>query len=70
MIIGATMKSSSAEIPRARSVRSVGAEYIYPAADTKDIRYSSARPWVLALFISTGMWAVIGWLVWHIISRS
>jgi len=28
------------------------------------LRYSSPWPWVLALTISCGMWAGIGWLIW------
>src|SRR5262245_25811056 len=28
------------------------------------LRYSSARPWVLALAISSAMWVGIGWLIW------
>jgi len=28
------------------------------------LRYSSPWPWVLALAISCGMWAGIGWLIW------
>lgn len=31
------------------------------------LRYSSARPWLLGLAISSAMWGGIGWLVWKLI---
>jgi hypothetical protein len=31
------------------------------------LSYSSARPWVLALAISSAMWGGIGWLIWKLI---
>jgi len=31
------------------------------------LRYSSARPWVLALAISSAMWVGIGWLIWKLV---
>ncbi len=39
------------------------------AADFHNIaglRYSSPRPWILALAISLSMWALIAWLIWRI----
>lgn len=36
-----------------------GATVLAPA-----LRYSSPWPWALALAISGGMWAGIGWLIW------
>ena len=31
------------------------------------LKYSSARPWVLALAISSAMWVGIGWLIWKLV---
>jgi len=31
------------------------------------LKYSSPRPWVLALVVSSAMWAGIGWLVWKFV---
>ena len=31
------------------------------------LKYSSARPWILALAISIAMWVGIGWLIWKLI---
>jgi hypothetical protein len=31
------------------------------------LRYSSPRPWILAVSISSGMWAGIIWTVWRIL---
>ncbi len=31
------------------------------------LKYSSARPWVLALAISSAMWVGIGWLIWKLL---
>jgi hypothetical protein len=31
------------------------------------LKYSSPRPWLLALVISSAMWAGIGWLVWKFV---
>jgi hypothetical protein len=31
------------------------------------LRYSSPRPWLLAVSISSGMWAGIIWTVWRIL---
>jgi hypothetical protein len=30
----------------------------------KVIRYSSLKPWILAIVLSVGLWAVLGWFLW------
>jgi hypothetical protein len=45
----------------ASSVGKVGAAY-RPA-----LRYSSPRPWILALAVSGAIWGGIGWLVWKFV---
>jgi hypothetical protein len=52
-----TVSSSGISLPRHRfySTRSPG------------LKYSSARPWILALAIGIAMWVGIGWLIWKLI---
>jgi len=54
-----TVSSSGISLPRHRlySTRSVA----------PGLKYSSARPWVLALAISSAMWVGIGLLIWKLI---
>ncbi len=49
----------------------LGAETAHPGkveAETvnpnKVIRYSSLKPWILAIVLSLGLWAVLGWFLW------
>jgi hypothetical protein len=28
------------------------------------IRYSSPKPWILAIVLSLGLWAMLGWFLW------
>jgi hypothetical protein len=37
------------------------------AVSSPVLRYSSPRPWVLALAISSTMWVGIGWLIWTLV---
>jgi len=39
----------------------VEAETVNP---NKVIRYSSLKPWILAIVLSLGLWAVLGWFLW------
>ena len=39
----------------------VEAETVNP---NKVIRYSSLKPWILAIVLSVGLWAVLGWFLW------
>jgi hypothetical protein len=47
-----------------------GYGHAHPLAGNTDLshvgplRYSSPRPWILAVTISLGMWASLAWLVW------
>jgi hypothetical protein len=39
-----------------------------PAIETAPaLRYSSPRPWILGLAISSAMWVGIGWLIWTLV---
>jgi hypothetical protein len=30
------------------------------------IRYSSPKPWILAIVLSLGLWAMLGWTLWRL----
>ena len=39
----------------------VEAETVNP---NKVIRFSSLKPWILAIVLSLGLWAMLGWFLW------
>jgi len=39
----------------------VEAETVNP---NKVIRFSSVKPWILAIVLSLGLWAMLGWFLW------
>ena len=30
------------------------------------LKYSSPKPWILALSLSLAMWATLGWIIWMV----
>jgi len=41
----------------------VEAEAVNP---NKVIRFSSLKPWILAIVLSLGLWAMLGWFLWRL----
>jgi len=31
------------------------------------LKYSSPKPWILALSVSLAMWAALGWVIWTLL---
>jgi hypothetical protein len=39
---------------------------VYPGGG---LRYSSPLPWIVAIVLSSALWAMLGWLIWRWLSR-
>ncbi|PZA12807.1 hypothetical protein DNX69_06330 [Rhodopseudomonas palustris] len=59
------MKSSGISFSEVRESAYGSAEHDagLPSGPRAELRYSSPWPWVGAVFISSGLWAGIGWLI-------
>jgi hypothetical protein len=40
---------------------------VAPARSDQPLRFSSPKPWLLAIVLSVAIWMVIGWLLWRLI---